>query len=116
MTDQAAYPRVPARTQNLSAKQLSQDDLWNMETANMVIALVANHWSQQDFANAKVHPVTGKQMEYMALIRDPDLQPLCKRGFSNEAGRLFQGIRDIPGTTHVSLLNSKHTKGQKHQI
>jgi hypothetical protein len=34
----------------------------------------------------------------MALMKDPDLQPLWKRGFSNEAGRLFQGIRDIPGT------------------
>jgi hypothetical protein len=37
-------------------------------------------------------------MEYMALMNDPDLQPLWKRGFSNEADRLFQGIRDIPGT------------------
>jgi hypothetical protein len=37
-------------------------------------------------------------MEYMALMNDPDLQPLWKRGFSNEAGRLFQGIRDIPCT------------------
>jgi hypothetical protein len=34
----------------------------------------------------------------MALMNDPDLQPLWKRGFSNEAGRLFQGIHDIPGT------------------
>jgi hypothetical protein len=45
-----------------------------------------------------VHPITGKQKEYMALMNDPDLQPLWKRGFSNEAGHLFQGIRDIPGT------------------
>jgi hypothetical protein len=37
-------------------------------------------------------------MEYMALMNDPDLQPLWKRGFSNEAGRIFQGIRDIPVT------------------
>jgi hypothetical protein len=37
-------------------------------------------------------------MEYMALMKDPDLQPLWKRCFGNEAGRLFQGIRDIPGT------------------
>jgi hypothetical protein len=28
----------------------------------------------------------------------PRLQPLWKRGFDNECGRLFQGIRDIPGT------------------
>jgi hypothetical protein len=37
-------------------------------------------------------------MEYMALMKDPDLQPLLKRGFGNETGRLFQGIHDIPGT------------------
>jgi hypothetical protein len=37
-------------------------------------------------------------MEYTALMKDPSLQPLWKRGFGNEFGRLFQGIRDIPGT------------------
>jgi hypothetical protein len=31
-------------------------------------------------------------------MKDPNLQPLWKRGFGNDAGRLFQGIRDIPGT------------------
>jgi hypothetical protein len=37
-------------------------------------------------------------MEYMALMKDPRLQPLWTQGFCNECGRLFQGIRDIPGT------------------
>jgi hypothetical protein len=37
-------------------------------------------------------------MEYMALMKDPCLQPLWKQGFGNEYGCLFQGIRDIPGT------------------
>jgi hypothetical protein len=37
-------------------------------------------------------------MEYSALMKDPRLQPLWIRGFGNEYGRLFQGIRDIPGT------------------
>jgi hypothetical protein len=36
-------------------------------------------------------------MEYMALMKDPRLQPLWTQGFGNECGRLFQGIRDIPG-------------------
>jgi hypothetical protein len=36
-------------------------------------------------------------MEYMALMNDPDLQPLWKRGFSNETGCIFKGICDIPG-------------------
>jgi hypothetical protein len=64
----------------------------------MAIALEENHWSQQHLVNTFIHPVTGKEMEYMALMKDPRLQPLSKRGFGNECGRLFQGIRDIPGT------------------
>jgi hypothetical protein len=47
-------------------------------------------------------------MEYMTLMKDPDLQPLWTRGFSNESGHLFQGIRDIPGTNtcfFVELTN-----------
>jgi hypothetical protein len=69
-----------------------------MDTANMVIALGDNHWSQQHQANAVTHPVTGKEMEYAALMNDPRLQPLWTQGFGNECGRIFQGIRGIPGT------------------
>jgi hypothetical protein len=39
----------------------------------MAIAPVNNHWSQQHMANAIIHPVTGKEMEYMALMKDPRL-------------------------------------------
>jgi hypothetical protein len=69
-----------------------------MDTAHMAISLGNNHCSQQHHANEVIHPVTGKEMEYMALLKDLRLQPLWKRGFGNECGRLFQGIRDIPGT------------------
>jgi hypothetical protein len=31
-------------------------------------------------------------------MKDPQLKPLWTRGFGNECGRLFQGIRDIAGT------------------
>jgi hypothetical protein len=86
------------RSQKNSPRNLSQDDFWGMETANMAIALGNHYWSQQQHADAVVHPVTGKEMEYMVLMKDPSLQPLWKRGFGNEVGRLFQGIRDIPGT------------------
>jgi hypothetical protein len=108
ITGRAASPKVPARTQNISPRNLSQDDFWDMETANMVVALCANHWYQQLFANAVVHMVAGKQMEYMALMNDPELQPLWKRGFSNKAGRLFQGIRDIRGTHTCFFVEIKN--------
>jgi hypothetical protein len=64
----------------------------------MFIALGNHHWSQAHQANAVFHPITRKEMEYMTLMKDPRLQPLSKRGFGPECGRLFQGIRDIPGT------------------
>jgi hypothetical protein len=91
-------PRVPTRSQRLSPRNLSQNDFCEMDTAHMAIALRDNHWSQQHLANAVIHPVTGKEMEYTALMKDPRLQPLWTRGFGNECGRLFQGIRDIPRT------------------
>jgi hypothetical protein len=59
-------------------------------------------------------------MEYMALMKDPRLQPLWKQGFGNEVGRLFQGIRDIPGTDTCFFIkltnipkNRKITYGKK---
>jgi hypothetical protein len=52
-------------------------------------------------------------MEYSALMKDPRLQPLWTRGFGNECGRLFQGIRDIPGTDtcfFTTLKNIPHDR------
>jgi hypothetical protein len=74
----------------------------------MAIALGNNHWSQWHHANAVIHPVTGKEMEYSALMKDPRLQPLWTRGFGNECGRLFQGTRDIPGTDTFFFINLKN--------
>jgi hypothetical protein len=47
-------------------------------------------------------------MEYSALMKDPRLQPLWARGFGNECGRLFQGIRDIPGTDTCFFFELKN--------
>jgi hypothetical protein len=98
MSSRPSPLRVPGRSQNLSPRNLSQDDFCGMYTAHMAIALGNHHWSQAHQANAVVHPITGKEMEYMALMKGPRLQPLWTPGFGNECGRLFQGIRDIPGT------------------
>jgi hypothetical protein len=75
-----------------------------METAHMSIALGDNQWSQNHQANAVIHPITGKEMEYTALMKDPRLQPLWKRGLGNECGRLFQVIGDIPGADTCFLI------------
>jgi hypothetical protein len=52
-------------------------------------------------------------MEYMALMKDPSLQPFWKRGFGNEIGGLFQGICDIPGTDTCFFV--KFTKIPKYR-
>jgi hypothetical protein len=52
VTGWVAPPRVPTRSQNLSPRNLSEDDFWGMESANMVIALGTRHCSQQHFVNA----------------------------------------------------------------
>jgi hypothetical protein len=75
-----------------------------MDTGHMAISLGNHHWSQKRQANTVIHPITGKEMEYIALMKDPPLQPLWKRGFGNECGSLFQGIHDIPGTYTCFLI------------
>jgi hypothetical protein len=74
----------------------------------MEIALGNNHWSRRHHANAVIHPVTRKEMEYSALMKDTRLQPLWTRGFGNECGRLFQGIGDIPGTDTCFSIELKN--------
>jgi hypothetical protein len=79
-----------------------------MDSAHMAIALGHNHWSQQHEVNAVIHLITGKKMEYLALTKDPRLQPLWTRGFGNECGRLFQGNRDISGTDTCLFIGLKN--------
>jgi hypothetical protein len=52
-------------------------------------------------------------MEYSPLMKDPRLQPLWKRGFGNECGRLFQGIRDIPGTDTCFFIKLKNIQNDR---
>jgi hypothetical protein len=100
-------PRVPTGSQGLSPRNLSQDDFCGMDSAHMAISLGHTHWSQQHQANTVIHPVTVKEMEYSALMKDPRLQLLWTQGFGNECGRLFQGIRDIPGTDTCFFIKLK---------
>jgi hypothetical protein len=79
-----------------------------MGNDNQAIALGTNHWTNIQMANDDVHPVTGKEMENMALMKDPVIQPLWKRGFGNKVHRLFQGICDIQGTNTCFLIDLKN--------
>jgi hypothetical protein len=87
-----------------------------MDKAHMVIALGSNHFSQRHHANAVIHPVTGKEIEYLAFMKHRRLQPRSTQGFGNECGRLFQGIRDIPGTDMFLHPVERHPGGQKYHL
>jgi hypothetical protein len=94
--------RVPSGSQRLSPRNLSQDDFCGMDSAHMVIALGNHHWSQRHQANAVIHPVTGKEMEYSALMKDPRLQPLWTRGLATNADASSKEFETFQEPTHVS--------------
>jgi hypothetical protein len=52
---------------------------------------------------AVANVTTGQQLEHRQLLQQPDLKPIWKREFTNEFGRLAQGIRDIKGTDTIVL-------------
>jgi hypothetical protein len=65
-----------ARERNLSPRKLSQYDFLDMGNVNQAIVVGTNHWTNMPITNYVVHPSTGKEMEYTALIKDPTLEPL----------------------------------------
>jgi hypothetical protein len=110
-------PRVPTRSQRLSPRNLSQNDFCGMDTAHIVIALGNNHCSQQHLAKAVIHPVTGKEMEYTALMKDPRLQPLWTRGFGNQLRTPIPRHLGHSWHRHMFLYqNHKHPERQKDHL
>jgi hypothetical protein len=105
-TSRAAPPRVQARPHQLSLLNLAQDFL-DLGGANCAIALGKNHWTKTRMMNSVIHPITGKEMQYKNLMKDPDLGPLFEIGLSNELGRICQGIRDIAGTNTAFFIDLK---------
>jgi Reverse transcriptase (RNA-dependent DNA polymerase) len=57
------------------------------------------------YANAVTHPVTGKQMEYRQLIKDPTTRDAWQLSAANEFGRLAQSVgRRIKGTDTITFI------------
>jgi hypothetical protein len=69
-----------------------------MGGANCVIAFGGNHWTKTPIMNSVIHPVTGKEIKYKDIMKDPELAPLFEICLGNELGCICQGIRDIAGT------------------
>jgi hypothetical protein len=93
---------------NLSPRNLSQGDFWDMGSANNAIYLGNNHCNKTPMMNAVIHPASGNEIKYKDKMQHPTLGPKYKTGFGNELGRICQGIRDIQGTNtclFVELTN-----------
>jgi hypothetical protein len=81
-----------------------------MDTAHMVIALGDNHWSWQHLANAVIHPITGKEMEYTAIMKDPDYNHFGREDLAMIADAYSKGFGTLRAPTRVSLSNSLTSK------
>jgi hypothetical protein len=113
-TRHASPPRVKARAQQLSPWNLSRDFL-DLGAANCACTLGDNHWTKTPMMNSVIHPVTGKEMQYTDLIKDPIFGPLFEIGLSNELGRIYQGIRDVAGNS-TALCIDLHNIPKDHNI
>jgi hypothetical protein len=125
--------RVKERAQQLSPLNLSRDFL-ELGAANCACPLGDNHWTKTPMMNYVIHPVTGKEMQYKDLMKDPIFGPLFEIGLSNELGRICQDIRDVAETntafcidlhnipkdrktTYGKLIcDFKPTKTEKHRV
>jgi hypothetical protein len=74
-TRRVSPPRVKARAQQLSPRNLSRDFL-DLGAENCACALGNNHWTKSPMMNSVIHPVTGKDMQYKDLMKDAILGPL----------------------------------------
>jgi hypothetical protein len=106
ITRNPSPPRVPTRSRNLSPHNLSQDNFCDMDTAHMAIVLGNNHWSQQHLANAVIHPITRREMEYMALMKDPVYNHCGNEALATNVDAYSKASGTFLEPTHVSLSNS----------
>jgi hypothetical protein len=113
-TRRVSPPRVKARAQQLSPRNLSRDFL-DLGAANCVCALGDNHWTKTPMMNSVIHHVTGKEMQYKDLMKDPIFGPLFEIGLSTELCRICQGIRDVTGTNTAFFIDL-HNIPKDHNI
>jgi hypothetical protein len=124
-TRRVSPPRVKARAQQLSSRNLSRD-FPDLGAANCAYGLGDNHWTKTPMMNSSIHPVAGTEMQYNDLMKDAIFGPLFEIGLSNDLGRICQGIRDIAGTNSIPkdrtttygklVCDFKPNKTEKHRV
>ena len=69
--------------------------------------------TSEHFIGAVLDDDTGAVLEYRHLIKSEKYKSIWVHSFANELGRLFQGIRDIPGTDTCFFI--KKSQVPKHK-
>jgi hypothetical protein len=65
------------------------------------------------FIGAVINNNTGKVLEYWHLIKSEKYKGIWVRSFANELGRLFQGIRNVPGTDTCFFIRKSQVPKHK---
>jgi hypothetical protein len=94
MTGWAAPSRVPTLSQNISARNGNSKHSRCPGNKPLVPTI---------FRQCSGPSSISKQMEYMALMKDPDLQPLWKRVLATKQAAFFNASVTSQEQTHVSL-------------
>jgi hypothetical protein len=69
--------------------------------------------ASKHFIGAVIDNDTGAILEYWHLIKSEKYRRIWERSFANELGRLFQGIRDIPGTDTCFFIRKSQVPKHK---
>lgn len=73
-----------------------------IDNASLNVIAIDSLLKAQNRAFAVTHPITGKQMEYRDLVKDPKFRKEWLLSKSNELGRLMQGAgRNPDGTQRI---------------
>ena len=82
-----------------------KDNTFRRGWASANLDLQMKEWAfEEHFAGAIIDDKTGEKLEYIDLIKRPELQERWYKSLANELGQLAQGIRDIPGTNTFFFL------------
>jgi hypothetical protein len=66
--------------------------------------LIATALPTIEYTHSVTDVVTGQQLEYRHLFQRPDLKPIWEQAFTNELGKLAQGIRNVKGTDTIAFM------------
>jgi len=75
--------------------------------------VAAHAYASSNFIGAVIDDDTGAALEYRHLIKSEKYSGIWERSFANELGRLFQGIRDIPGTDTCFFIRKSQVPKHK---